>query len=61
MEICHMTQGTQLSGCSLTTWEVGCVGGGTEVQEGEDLRVYLWLIRETNTLLLSSYPSIKNK
>ena len=56
-----MTQGTQLSGCSLTTWEVGCVGGGTEVQEGEDLRVYLWLIRETNTLLLSSYPSIKNK
>ena len=37
--------------CSLTTWEVGCVGGGTEVQEGEDLHVYLWLIHETNTLL----------
>ena len=29
--------------CSLTTLGVGCVGGGTEVQEGEDVCVHLWL------------------
>ena len=46
-------------------WSIKEVGSGREVQEGGNICIPMagsyWCMAETNTLLWSNYPPIKNK
>ena len=61
---CCMTQGAQCS----TLWQprgMGWVRGGGEVQEGGGICILMadscYCMAESNTILFSNYPSLKNK
>ena len=64
MGICCMTQGTQ-TGALWQPRGLGWGGGGREVPEGGHTCIPMadscWCMAETNTILKSNYPPIKNK